>query len=91
MKTKLKLGAALLSAALALATPAPAAPQAKTYQVTGPVVEITETYIAVKKGDEIWQVARDAGTRIKGELKVGEKVTIQYRMTAVEVEIKPAK
>ena len=67
-----------------------AAPQAKSYQVTGPVVEVTDTSITVTKGksDETWQIARDAGTKIDGELKVGAKVTIHYRMVATDVEVK---
>lgn len=68
-----------------------AAPQAKTYQVTGPVVAVTEAAITVKKGEDQWQIARDAGTKIKGALQVGEKVTIQYRMVATEVEVKGEK
>jgi len=68
-----------------------AAPQAKAYQVTGPVVEVTDTSITVKKGEENWQVARDAGTKISGDLKVGAKVTVHYRMIATDVEVKADK
>lgn len=67
-----------------------AAPQAKSYQVTGPVVEVTDAAITITKGksEETWQVARDAGTKIDGDLKVGAKVTIHYRMVATDVEVK---
>ena len=68
-----------------------AAPQAKAYQVTGPVVEVTDTSITVKKGEENFQIARDAGTKINGDLKVGAKVTVHYRMIATDVEVKPDK
>lgn len=77
--------------ALFFAASAGAAPQAKTYQVTGPVIEVTDTSITVKKGEDHWQIARDAGTKINGELKVGAKVTIQYRMIATDVEVKADK
>ncbi len=30
-------------------------------------------------------------TQVQGELKKGEKVTIEYRMTATSIEVKPAK
>ena len=63
---------------------------AKTYQVTGPVLEVTETKIVVQKGDDRWEIARDASTRGKEVIKVGDKVTIEYRMTATSVEKKPA-
>ena len=63
---------------------------AKTYQVTGPVLEVNERTIVVQKGEERWEIARDAATNIKGQLKVGDKVTIHYRMTAVSVDKQPA-
>jgi len=66
---------------------------AGSYQVTGPVLELTDTKIVVQKGDEKWEIARNADTKVKGDLKVGSKVTIQYTMTAANVEVKdsPAK
>ncbi|HOD98661.1 MAG TPA: hypothetical protein PLT63_07780, partial [Syntrophales bacterium] len=72
----------LLTVSLALA----AGP--KTYQVTGPVLEMTNDVITVQKGKEKWQIARDKDTKVKGDLKVGSKVTIEYIMKAVAVEAK---
>ena len=63
----------------------------KTYQVTGPVLEVTDTMIAVKKGADRWEIARDKDTKVTGDLKVGAKVTIEYLMTATKVEIKEEK
>ena len=91
MKHFLKMVVALSFSTIFALNPASAAPQAKSYQVTGPVVEITDTCITVKKGEALWQIARDAGTKIKGDIKVGAKVTIQYRMLAIDVEVKPDK
>ena len=62
----------------------------KTYQVTGPVIELTDKIIVVQKGDERWEIARDESSKIKGVVKVGEKVTVYYRMTAVTIESKLA-
>jgi RNase P/RNase MRP subunit p29 len=81
---------ALALALAALATPALAA-QPKTYQVTGPVLELTADTIVVQKGTEKWEIARTAETKVTGDLKKGEKVTIEYRMTAATVEVKAAK
>ncbi|HEX9303980.1 MAG TPA: hypothetical protein VGA31_05970 [Thermoanaerobaculia bacterium] len=63
---------------------------AKTYQVTGPVLEVSNDMIVVQKGKDRWEIARDPSTKITGTPKVGDKVTIEYRMTATSVEIKPA-
>jgi hypothetical protein len=88
---KIKLPLSLLAAAsLALNSVAFAA-GAKTYQVTGPVLEVTDTMIAVQKGKDRWEINRDSNTKVTGDLKVGEKVTITYTMTATDVEVKPAK
>lgn len=62
----------------------------KSYQVTGPVLEVTDDVIVVEKGKEKWEVARDKDTKISGDLKVGSKVTIQYQMKATEIEVKDA-
>ena len=63
-----------------------AAESVNTYQVTGPILELTDKKIVVQKGDEKWELARDANTKVQGDLKVGAKVTIHYRMTATKVE-----
>lgn len=58
------------------------------YQVTGPVLEVTNDSVTVQKGKEKWQIARDKDTKITGDLKVGSKVTIHYTMKATAVEVK---
>ena len=63
----------------------------KTYQVTGPVLEVTPTTIVVQKGKDKWEIGRDAATKVTGDLKVGSKVMIEYTMKAVAVEVKDAK
>jgi hypothetical protein len=60
----------------------------KTYQVTGPIVEVNADTITVMKGKEKWEIARDKDTKVTGDLKPGAKVTIMYRMTAATVEAK---
>lgn len=62
----------------------------KTYQVTGPVLEVKDDLIVVQKGKDRWEVGRGPDTKITGDLKVGAKVTIEYRMTAATVEVKEA-
>ena len=60
----------------------------KTYQVTGPVLEIRGDIIVVQKGKEKWEILKDAATKVKGDLKVGAKVTIEYTMKATAIEVK---
>src|SRR6476619_3339768 len=61
-----------------------------SYQVTGPVTAVDDSMITVMKGKEKFEVARDSNTKVTGDLKVGEKVTIMYTMTAKEIEVKSA-
>jgi hypothetical protein len=62
----------------------------KSYQVTGPVISVTDDMIVVQKGKEQWELSRDANTKVMGEPKVGEKVTVSYRMMATSIEVKAA-
>jgi hypothetical protein len=64
------------------------AASADSYQVTGPIVKVNDSTIVVMKGKEKFEVVRDSNTKVTGDLKVGEKVTIKYRMTAKEIEVK---
>jgi hypothetical protein len=87
MKTAFSL---LAVASLALSSAAYAAGE-KTYQVTGPVLEVTDTMIAVQKGKDRWEISRDANTKVTGDLKVGEKVKVTYTMSATDIEVKAGK
>jgi hypothetical protein len=88
VKPKTLLSTLLLS--LLLASPGWSA-TLNTYQVTGPVLEVRPDMVAVQKGKERWEIGWDSSTQVSGELKVGSKVTIQYRMIAASIEVKPAK
>src|SRR5215212_2172976 len=61
---------------------------AKDYQVTGPVVDLKDDQIIVKKGTENWEIARDKDTKATGEIKKGDRVTIKYKMIATSIESK---
>ena len=80
---------AVVALSLSLSTAFAGAP--KTYQVTGPVLELKDDTIVVQKGNDKWEIARDAATKQTGEIKVGTKVTVEYRMTATSVEAKADK
>src|SRR6476646_5350432 len=87
MKKRLALALAIVLASFSLGY---AAAATKTYQVTGPVLEARPDAVVVQKGTEKWEIARDSSTKVTGELKVGAKVTIEYRMSAASIEVKPA-
>ena len=61
-----------------------------SYQVTGPITAVDDSMITVMKGKEKFEIARDSSTKVTGDLKVGDKVTIMYTMTAKEIEVKSA-
>lgn len=75
-----------LLAAVALAGSAVAG--AKDYQVTGPVVDVNDKMITVMKGKDKWELDRASDTKVNGDVKVGDKVTISYTMTAKTVDVK---
>ncbi len=59
---------------------------AKSYQVTGPVLEVTDSTITVDKKGEKFEIERTAG--MGGDVKKGAKVTVKYTMTATDIEVK---
>ena len=80
-----------LLAAASLAFTSVAFAGAKTYEVTGPVLEVNDSMIVVKKGNDRWELDRDSNTKVTGDVKVGDKVHITYTMTAKDVEVKAGK
>ena len=68
-----------------------AVPSAMAYQVTGPVLDVTDTKIVVEKDKEKWEIARDKDTKVTGDLKKGNRVTVQYKMTATSIEARDTK
>src|SRR5438045_1206913 len=79
---------AVLALCLSGLIPATAQAAAKKYQVTGIVLSVSDDMIVVQKSDEKWEIDRTPDTKVDGRLKVGEKVTIYYHMTADKVESK---
>jgi hypothetical protein len=79
-----------LLAAVSLALSSVAFGAGKDYQVTGPVLEVTDSMIVLQKGSDRWELAKDSNTKTTGEVKVGDKVTVHYTMTAASIESKGA-
>jgi hypothetical protein len=70
---------------------APVFAAGKTYQVTGPVLEVRDDAVVVEKGKDRWEIARTPATAVKGDFKKGAKVTVEYTMTATKIEAKDEK
>ena len=51
----------------------------KTYQVTGPVLEVTSDMVAVHKGRDRWEIAIGPDTKVTGELKWPPRWTSRNR------------
>jgi ribosomal 50S subunit-recycling heat shock protein len=92
MNTKSALSL-LAAATLALSSATFAAGPKDDYQVTGPVAEVNDSMIVVEKGakKERFEIARDSSTKMSGDVKVGDKVTVMYSMKATSVEAKAGK
>lgn len=81
-----RIGMGLLAAGL-LAGSAFAG-SAKSYQVTGPVMDVSADVITVQKGKDSWEIAKTAATKGGADVQKGDKVTVYYTMTASEIEKK---
>ena len=58
------------------------------FQVTGEVKEKTADTITVMKGKERFQIGLDKDTKGAADVKVGDKVTIKYKMHGSSIEVK---
>lgn len=83
----MKLTAALAGITLLAASTAFAGAP-KTYQVTGPVLEVKDDMVVVQKGKEKWEIAKDKDAKVTGDLKVGSKATVTYTMKAATIDVK---
>jgi hypothetical protein len=83
MKEFTLAGALLLASLSAFAAP-------EQYQMTGPVLAVDDTKITIEKEGVSREFARDASTKVTGDLKVGGKATVYYKLVAVSAEAKPA-
>jgi hypothetical protein len=79
-KQEINMKSSIVIAILAASTLAWAG---KSYQVTGPVLEVT-----IDKKGEKFEIDRTPTTKITGDLKKGSKVTVFYTMSAQDIEVK---
>ena len=80
-----KFAAVVVYAVLVLALVYAAGP--KSYQVTGPVLDIKGDVITVQKDTDKWELLKSADTTVTGTLAVGAKVKIEYKMIATKITV----
>ncbi len=84
-----KIAYLVLGVVLALVVVASLSAATKTYQFTGTVKAVEgNTFTVEKSAKETWTF--EAGSDLKTPPKVGEKVTVHYKMVATDIEAKPA-
>ncbi len=91
MKTHRSLVSLAVASGLLLTAWSARAADAKGYQVTGPVLEVTPAKIVVQKGEDRWEITRTKDSKVPADVKVGSKVTVYYTMIADQVEVKSDK
>jgi hypothetical protein len=60
------------------------------YQIKGKVAKVGKSTFTVDTGTQKMEIARDANTKVKGDLAVGAEVTVKYMMHATSVDSKAA-
>ena len=79
----------MIAALLVAAAVAGGYAASKSYQFTGTVKATDGGMLTVEKtAKETWQF--EMPKDVKGTAKVGDKVTVYYKMVATEIEAKPA-
>jgi len=59
----------------------------KTYMLTGTVTDLKGDVFTVQKDNAKYEMTRDAEAKVNGDLKVGSKVTVVYKMTATTIVV----
>ena len=87
---KLKLLVVALSSSVLTAAAFAVAIPAKTYQMTGQVIQFTNDVITVQKGNEMLEFGRNSSSKVPSAQAPGNNVTVTYRMMVTQVEVTPA-
>ena len=57
----------------------PAMAEPEVFQMTGPVASVSDSKIAIQKGNDKWEIPLGS-TKVPPGVKVGSKITIEYTM-----------
>lgn len=89
---KTLIGAALLMAVLLMGLGAASAQAAKhSYEMEGPVIEVNDTSVVVRHAGRNWEIYREGSTQLEGDIRPGDRVRVEYTMTATHLEVKARK
>ena len=61
----------------------------QTTEMTGTVVAVSRSTITLKKGTDQWVIRKQPTTKITGDAKVGEEVTITYNQPDAQKKEEP--
>jgi hypothetical protein len=81
----------VLACMLILMTVTAGSAGSKNYALDGTVTDIKENVFTIQKDNVKYEMTRDADAMVNGELKVGSKVTVIYKMTATKIVVKEDK
>jgi hypothetical protein len=59
----------------------------KTYMLSGTVTDVKGDVFTVQKDNAKYEMTRDAAAKVNGEIKVGSKVSVAYKMTATTIVV----
>jgi hypothetical protein len=59
----------------------------KTYMLSGTITDMKGDVFTVQKDNAKYEMTRDAAAKVNGELKVGAKVSVAYKMTATTIVV----
>jgi hypothetical protein len=59
----------------------------KTYMISGTITDMKGDVFTIQKDNTKYEMSRDAEAKVNGDLKVGSKVTVVYKMTATTIVV----
>ncbi|MGN6719683.1 MAG: hypothetical protein ACTHLX_20110, partial [Candidatus Binatia bacterium] len=63
-------------------------PNSGSYRVAGPLVKLNDDVITVAKGNEQWEMRRNGETKVNGQLAIGSRVVVEYKLSATSIDVR---
>jgi hypothetical protein len=59
----------------------------KTYMISGTITDVKGDVFTIQKDNVKYEMIRDAEAKVNGDLKIGSKATVVYKMTATTIAV----